>query len=120
MKIGDLARLTGVSVRALRYYEEEGLVRPARGENGYRCFDERDVEVVRQIRGLIEAGLPTRIIRDVLPYLDGPGALMPDVPCEHMLDEVALHRDALERRISCLTRNRDALNAYLEAARKLA
>ncbi|WP_309113797.1 MerR family transcriptional regulator [Saccharothrix sp.] len=116
MRIGDLARVAGVSVRALRYYEEEGLVRPSRAENGYRCFEERDVEVVRQIRGLIEAGLPTRIIRDVLPYLDGPGELMPEVPCEHMLDEVAAHRDALERRIRCLTRNRDALNAYLDAA----
>ncbi|GAA0242945.1 MerR family transcriptional regulator [Saccharothrix mutabilis subsp. mutabilis] len=107
-------------MRALRYYEEEGLVRPSRGENGYRCYQDADVEVVRQVRGLIEAGMPTRIIRELLPFLDGPGALMPEVPCDHMLGEVASHLEALERRITCLTRNRDALNAYLEAARQLA
>lgn len=112
--------MAGVSVRALRYYEEEGLVRPARGENGYRCYQDADVEVVRQIRGLIEAGMPTRIIRELLPFLEGTGALVPDDPCEHMLGEVASHLDALERRISCLTRNRDALRAYLDAARKSA
>ncbi|MEJ2874305.1 MULTISPECIES: MerR family transcriptional regulator [unclassified Saccharothrix] len=120
MRIGEVARLAGVSVRAVRYYEEEGLVRPARGGNGYRCFDERDVEVVRQVRGLIECGLPTRIIREVLPYLDGTGELLPEVPCEYMIDQVERQREVLERRISCLTRNRDALDAYLEAARKLA
>ncbi|MEV4630517.1 MerR family transcriptional regulator [Micromonospora sp. NPDC049523] len=77
MKIGELSRLTGVSVRALCYYEEERLIRPARSGNGYRHFSHGAVEVVRQIRGLIECGLPTQIIRDVLPYLDCPpkGAL---------------------------------------------
>ncbi|NUT98620.1 MAG: MerR family transcriptional regulator [Saccharothrix sp.] len=117
MRIGEVARLAGVSVRALRYYEEEGLVRPGRGGNGYRRFDERDVEVVRQVRGLIECGLPTRLIREVLPYLDSPGALLPEVPCEYMIDQVERRREALDRRISCLTRNRDALDAYLKAAR---
>jgi DNA-binding transcriptional MerR regulator len=117
MKIGELSRMTGVSVRALRYYEEEGLIRPARSSNGYRDFCEDAVEVVQQIRGLIDCGLPTRIIRDVLPYLDGPADLLPQVPCAHMLDQVAQQQEQLDRRIRCLTRNRDAIKAYLRAAR---
>lgn len=120
MKIGELSRLTGASVRALRHYEEEGLIRPARRGNGYRDFDHAAVELVRQIRGLIDAGLPTRIIREILPFLDGPADLMPLVPCEYMLDQVAERRDQLDRRIACLTRNRDAIDAYLRAARTAA
>lgn len=120
MKIGELSHLTGVSVRALRYYEEEGLIRPARGGNGYRDYCDGAAEVVRQIRGLIECGLPTRIIRDILPYLDGPADLLPQVPCAQMLDQVAAEREQLDRRIRCLTRNRAAIDAYLRAARTAA
>ncbi len=120
MKIGELSRKTGVSVRALRHYEEEGLIRPARGGNGYRDFGDGAVEAVRQIRGMIESGLPTRIIREILPYLDGPAALMPEVPCAYMLGEVERQRDLLDRRIRSLTGNRDALDAYLRAARSAA
>ena len=71
MRIGELSRLTGVSVRALRYYEEEGLIRSVRSANGYRDFPDSAVEAVQRIRDLIECGLPTRIIRDILPYLEG-------------------------------------------------
>ncbi len=117
MRIGELSRLTGVSVRALRYYEEEGLIRSVRSANGYRDFPDSAVEAVQRIRDLIECGLPTRIIRDILPYLEGATDLMPRVPCAWMLNEVARHREQLDRRIRCLTRNRDALDAYLRAAR---
>lgn len=120
MKIGDLSRATGVSVRALRHYEAEGLLRAERGANGYRDFGDGAVEAVRRIRAMIDSGLPTRIIREVLPYLDGPTALMPDVPCEYLLDEVTRQRDLLDRRIRSLTANRDALDAYLRAARRAA
>lgn len=120
MRIGELSRKTGVSVRALRHYEAEGLIRSARGANGYRAFDDGAVQAVDQIRGLIESGLPVRIIREILPYLDSPAALMPDVPCAYMLGEVARQRDLLDSRIRSLTGNRDALEAYLRAARSAA
>lgn len=118
MRIGELSRLTDVSVRSLRYYEQEGLIRPERGSNGYREFGAESVERVGQIRGLIDCGLPTRLIREILPYLDGPASLLPREPCDWMLDEVARHREQLDRRLTCLTRNRDALDAYLRAARR--
>ena len=43
MNIGDAARAAGLPVKTIRYYEEIGLVRPARSENGYRVFAESDL-----------------------------------------------------------------------------
>ncbi|HEY8454664.1 MAG TPA: MerR family DNA-binding transcriptional regulator [Actinopolymorphaceae bacterium] len=57
MRIGELARRTGVSVRALRYYEEQGLLSADRSPNGYREYDESAVDRVDQIQLLYSAGL---------------------------------------------------------------
>jgi Cu(I)-responsive transcriptional regulator len=43
VNIGDVAARSGVPAKTIRYYEEIGLVRPARAGNGYRAFRERDV-----------------------------------------------------------------------------
>ncbi|MEK2476058.1 MerR family transcriptional regulator [Streptomyces noursei] len=67
MRIGELARITGVTTRALRYYEEQGLLRPERSTNGYRSYGESAVRVVANIRLLLAAGLTT----DDLRLLDG-------------------------------------------------
>ena len=46
MHIGELARRAQVTVKAVRYYEHIGLLKPARGDNGYRSFDEDHVRAV--------------------------------------------------------------------------
>lgn len=43
MTIGEVAERTGLPAKTIRYYEEIGLIHPARGTNGYRHFNERDV-----------------------------------------------------------------------------
>ena len=43
MNIGEAAKAAGLPVKTIRYYEEIGLVRPARSENGYRVFAESDL-----------------------------------------------------------------------------
>lgn len=43
MNIGDVARRSGLPAKTIRYYEDIGLIRPARGANGYRSFSERDL-----------------------------------------------------------------------------
>lgn len=43
MNIGDIARITRLPAKTIRYYEEIGLIRPARDGNGYRRFDDSDV-----------------------------------------------------------------------------
>ncbi|MEV0112624.1 MerR family transcriptional regulator [Streptomyces sp. NPDC050844] len=67
MLISELAELTGVSARALRHYEERGLLVPDRNSSGYRDYSAADVTRVAQIRTMISAGLGTAPIRR---YLD--------------------------------------------------
>ncbi|MFC6197731.1 Cu(I)-responsive transcriptional regulator [Ponticaulis profundi] len=42
MNIGDIAEASGLPTKTIRYYEDIGLIQPARGENGYRVFSEND------------------------------------------------------------------------------
>ncbi|MET9062196.1 MerR family transcriptional regulator [Streptomyces antibioticus] len=119
MKIGELSRRTGVPTRLLRYYEEQDLLHPERGENGYRVYGEAAVRDVGQIRGLLDSGLTTEMIRAILPYLSGPEEIL--LPAGHLSPETAGllqgHLDRIQARIDCLARNRDRLAAYLEAVR---
>jgi DNA-binding transcriptional MerR regulator len=55
--ISDLAAKAGVTVKAVRYYESQGLLRPGRKANGYRTYTEHDVVVVREIKALLSLGL---------------------------------------------------------------
>ncbi len=81
MRIGTLARRTGVSERLLRYYEEQGLLHPSRLPSGYREYGESDVDTVRQIRTLLAAGLNTVVIAQVLPCVREDGErLVPTCP----------------------------------------
>lgn len=57
MHISDLAAKAGVTVKAVRYYESQGLLRPGRKANGYRTYTEHDVVVVREIKALLSLGL---------------------------------------------------------------
>lgn len=43
MNIGDVARLSGLPAKTIRYYEDIGLVQPLRSDNGYRSFRESDL-----------------------------------------------------------------------------
>lgn len=67
MRIGELAEQAGVSTRALRYYEQQGLIRARRGANGYRQFDEPDLRLVAEIRSLLAAGFT---LEDTRPFVE--------------------------------------------------
>jgi DNA-binding transcriptional MerR regulator len=115
MRIGDLAERTGVPARLLRYYEEQGLLTPGRAANGYRDYGEPLVDRVAQIRGLLDAGLPTRIIKQILPCLAGPREIMFGDATPDMIETLERERDAIDARVRCLSRNRDAITDYLTA-----
>lgn len=67
MRIGELARLTRKSIRALHLYEERGLIAPAaRSKGGYRLYDARHVERVRYIDRLQTLGCTLDEIRGLL------------------------------------------------------
>jgi DNA-binding transcriptional MerR regulator len=117
MRIGVLAERTGVPARLLRYYEEQGLLTPARAANGYRDYGEPLADRVVQIRGLLDAGLPTRIIKQILPCLGRPRDIMFGDATPDMIATLERERDAIDARVRCLSRNRDAITDYLDAIR---
>ncbi|WP_433206501.1 GNAT family N-acetyltransferase [Dactylosporangium sp. CS-047395] len=113
MRIGELAQRTGTPARLLRYYEEQGLLAPERRANGYREYGEHLVDRVQQIRGLLDAGLPTRLIKNVLPCLDNPCTITISDALPEVVALLRQERDRMDARIACLSRNRDAIDAYL-------
>lgn len=66
MKIGELAARTGVSVRSLRYYENQGLIKPLRQDNGYREYSPLAVDTVETIKLYLNLGLSTEEIAGFL------------------------------------------------------
>ncbi len=71
-KVGELAKLTGVSVRTLHHYEAIGLLAPAaRNEGGHRCYTDVEVERLQRIVSLRELGFS---LEDVGRCLDAPVA----------------------------------------------
>jgi DNA-binding transcriptional MerR regulator len=117
LRIGQLAERTGVSTRLLRYYEAQDLLTPERAANGYRDYSERLVDRVVQIRGLLDAGLTTRIIRQILPCLDDPCTIHVTDATPELLEALEHQREQMDARIRCLAKNRDAISAYLDAVR---
>jgi DNA-binding transcriptional MerR regulator len=66
-KVGQLARLTGLTVRTLHHYDQVGLLSPsARTPSGHRLYGEHDVRGLYRIVALRELGLPLEVIRDLL------------------------------------------------------
>lgn len=68
IRIGDFARLSGISVVTLRHYDEEGLLRPGfvDPDSGYRYFESEQLRQVHRILLLKELGLSLGEIREVL------------------------------------------------------
>lgn len=115
MRIGELAGRTGVPRRLLRYYEEQGLITPRRRDNGYREYDEYLVDRVMKVRGLLDAGIPTRIIADMLPCLDQPRTIVVADPDPELREILVRERERMAERVSFLEHNHAALTRYIEA-----
>ncbi|MEU7617758.1 MerR family transcriptional regulator [Micromonospora rifamycinica] len=112
MRIGELARRAGVSTRALRYYEEQGLLRPDRRPSGYRDYGEQALTTVRHIRLLLSAGLGTAVIAEILPCVpDDTTVLAPT--CPELLDGLAGERARITASMQRLAAARDILDALI-------
>ncbi|MCG6492925.1 MerR family transcriptional regulator [Kitasatospora sp. A2-31] len=116
MLIGELARATGSTARALRHYEQAGLIGSSRAANGYREYDESAAVRVRNIRALLAAGFT---LEDVRPFLDCLDHDVLAAPPSAAALRIARERLAvLERRIEAQTAARDRLVAALAAAER--
>ncbi|MFH8613716.1 MerR family transcriptional regulator [Streptomyces sp. NPDC017979] len=108
MRIGEVAAQAGVSVRALRYYEEHGLLQSSRTPGGQRHYPAAAVPRVRLIQQLYAAGLPSRVVREVvLPCVD-TGEASPDLQ-----DRLSVERARIDQHITDLLAVRDRLDAVI-------
>ncbi|KWV32757.1 MerR family transcriptional regulator [Micromonospora rifamycinica] len=107
MRIGELAAQAGVSVRALRYYEEQGLLASTRSPHGQRLYPDHAAERVRLIQNLYAAGLTSTTIARLLPCVDAGVA----TPESRAL--LAAERDRVDAQIAALIRTRERLDAVI-------
>lgn len=110
MRIGEVAHRSGVSPRALRYYEEQGLITSSRTSTGQRTYSESAVERVQLIQQFFAAGLPSRSIVQLLPCVD-TGASTPEVFA--MLEA---ERARITASMTSLAAARDALDRMIDIA----
>ncbi|MFD6158063.1 MerR family transcriptional regulator [Nocardia sp. NPDC060256] len=112
MRIGDLAARTGATRRALRYYEERGLLPDTRTANGYREYDELAVRRVENIRRMLSVGFTAEEIRHFVPCLDAITDLDPTCPAS--LEAIARKLSTIQSTLDDLTATRDRLAALLK------
>ncbi|MFG1775617.1 MerR family transcriptional regulator [Micromonospora sp. NPDC049051] len=110
MRIGELAAVSGVSVRALRYYEEQRILAAHRSPSGQRHYPATAVDRVRLIQQLYAAGLSSTAIRDLLPCVD-TGISTPE-----SLARLVTEHDRISRQIVDLIDTRDRLQAVIDEA----
>ena len=110
MKIGELAKRTGFSTKAIRYYELVGLLaQPERTESGYRLYTEKDVERLEFIEKAKRLGFSLEDIHDIL-ILDE----QQQRPCVHVLALV----DQKLRQLDDVLRDLKKFRAELARLRK--
>jgi len=92
LTIGQVARLSGLTTRALRHYDKLGVLRPAEvsDENSYRFYAREQVETARQVRVLRELEVP----------LDEVRRIVSDPDAEDAARRIAAHRARIEARLT--------------------
>lgn len=110
MRIGEVAHRAGVSTRALRYYEEQGLLASERTTSGQRTYPESAVERVKLIQQLFTAGLPSRTILQLMPFIEaGHGSL-------EAFELMATERNRITAAMADLAAARNALDRMIDIA----
>ena len=110
VRIGDVAARAGVSVRALRYYEEQHLLPSERSPSGQRRYEHEAVARVELLQLFLRAGLSSASIRRLLPSVEA-GAATPDA-VEHLLAQ----RSALAEKVRELEAAAHRLDEVITAA----
>lgn len=115
MLIKTLSEKTGVSRKAIRYYESIGLIQPPeRGRNNYRQYTEADVERLRFIAGARSLGFSLSDVGEILAARDHNIA-----PCRQVLDTIDARLQDIDMRIATLLDLRETLRQLRQAGAAL-
>lgn len=98
MNISQAAQQSGLSAKALRYYESIDLLQPARGPNGYREYSRRDVETLQFIQRARACGFSVDEVRQLLALHRDPARQSHDAKqlVEEKLHQIELQLQALK------------------------
>lgn len=115
LRIGELAKHTGVSARSLRYYEQRGVLTSRRDRNGYRRYDSDVIPLVLNVRRLLDSGLSVADARQFGSCLASPDLGVS--PCAPALDVYEQRLRNLDAQIATLTQLRSNLADQVERLR---
>lgn len=108
--IAEAARLLGLSPHTLRYYEQEGLVRPARNASGYRGYSAADLRRLVFLTRMRVSGMTMADLRRYVALADSGPATEPE-----RREMMLAHRDRIRRRLRELTLALDATEYKIAA-----
>jgi MerR family mercuric resistance operon transcriptional regulator len=110
LKIGEVSRLSGIGIEALRFYEKQGLLgRPARTESGYRLYDAAVLERLEFIKRAQVLGFSLAEIARIISHKHAGQS-----PCAEVRDIVRARLQEIDERIRQMRRYRKELAAALD------
>jgi Cu(I)-responsive transcriptional regulator len=105
MKIGDIARRTGLKVETVRFYENEGLIEaPRRSDGNYRLYDQSHLNRLSFIKRSRDLGFTLDQVRDLLRLADDPRG-----PCDAVDEMAVLHIGEIDRKLADLQTLREEI-----------
>ncbi|MGC4847108.1 MerR family transcriptional regulator [Micromonospora sp. DT15] len=116
MRIGELAKRTGVSERSLRYYEQQGLLMADRTPGGHRDYSEGAVDRVIRIQELFAAGLNSTKITHLLPCMRDTDGGPSEFATPQLVADLTTERARVDRMITDLIRAREVLDEVIDTA----
>lgn len=119
LKIGQLAELAGCTVKAVRFYEAEGLLPPpARSPSGYRLYAERDLRRLQFIQRAKLIGLPLAKIRDLVVHLSEDECACSTIR-PHLEQLIREQLKDIEAKLEQLTLLKEELEGFLAKMRRV-
>ena len=110
MNIGDVAARSGLPPKTIRYYEDIGLVKPPRSENGYRTFREQELHKLAFLGRARALGFSIEDCRALLQLYEDESRTSAEVK------EIAMsHLQEIDRKVADLKEMRNTLSHLIEA-----
>jgi len=112
LKIGEVASVSGLSVKTIRYYEDIGLLTPTvlRSESGYRLFETQVLERLAFIKRAQALGLTLMDVKEILQIHD-----QGQLPCGEVKHHLQAKIQEITEQIDALVQQRSQLNSILSA-----